>query len=94
MSRRQKMIEASKERIGALEEQLSRTLQPITPPGEVVQRLGSRVRQLKPRMIVKRLSNWEFLLIVTGSVMSAAMVILTVVRALFYFFGRRKRRTV
>ena len=92
MSRRQKIIDASKERINALEERLAGTLQPVTPPGEVVQRLGSRVRELKPRMIARRLSNWEFVLIVIGSVMSVAMMILTLVRALFYFFGRGKRR--
>ncbi len=91
MSRRQKLIDASKEHIGALEARLAGALQPVRPPREVVHRLRGRIRLPKPRLIARRLSDWEFVLIVTGSVMSVAVVILTAARALFHLFGRRGR---
>ena len=90
----EKRIEMAKEQIGELETYLSGALKPIRPPVDVVQRLQERIGSLEPSRIAKRLSNWELSIITVGSVMSAAMVILTVVRALFYFFERHKRSTV
>jgi len=90
----EKSIESAKEQVGVLENYLSGALKPIRPPADVIQRLQERIGSLEPSHIAKRLSNWELSIIIIGSVMSSAMVILTVVRALFYFFGRRKKRTV
>ena len=87
----EKSIEAAKKQVSELESYLSGTLKPIRPPAELVQRLQKRVGILEPNLIAKRLSNWELSIITVGSVMSATMVILTIVRALFYFFGRHKR---
>jgi len=63
----------------------------VRPPDEVMQRLRQRIGSLEPHIIAKRLSDWEFSLIIIGFVMSAAMVIVTIARAFFYFFRRGKR---
>ncbi|MCF6277349.1 MAG: hypothetical protein L3J16_01165 [Anaerolineales bacterium] len=92
MRKMEKRIEGSGDQINMVEDYLAHTLKAVRPPGDVMQRLQERIGSLEPHLIVKRLSNWELVLIVTGSVMSAAVVILTVARALFYFFGRRGGR--
>ena len=74
-----------------LETYLDKAMHSVKPPDDVMNRLRTRIGSLEPSIIAKRLSNWEFTIITIGSVMSAAMVILTVARALFYFFGRSKR---
>ncbi len=86
--------QATKEEVKELEKSLSSTLKSIRPPSDVMKRLEERIGRLEPIRIAKRISNWELSIIIAGSVMSATMVILTVVRALFYFFGRQKRQRV
>ena len=88
------MKKVEKERVNELENSLSGLLTPVRPPSDVMQRLKERIGSLEPQRIAKRLSNWELSIITIGSVMSAAMVILTITRALFYFFGRHKRSIV
>ena len=80
--------------ISGIENTLSHALTPVSPSVDVVKRLKERIGNLEPNRIAKRLSNWELSIITVGSVMSAAMVILTIVRALFYFWGRSKRSAV
>mgnify|MGYP007066212741 FL=1 len=93
MNRRiEKKIQAAKEEVSELENSLSGTLQSIRPPSEVMQRLQERIGKLEPNRIAKRISAWELSIIIAGAVMSVAMVILTVARALFYFFSRQKKQ--
>ena len=91
MSRVERRIDSAKEEVNELEGVLAGALKPVRAAGDVMQRLQNRIGSLEPHPIVKRLPDWEFLIIVGGSVMSVAMVIVTVARALFYFFGRSKR---
>ena len=93
MKRLAKRIESAKEQVDTLEKTLSGTLKPVHPPSAVMQRLKSRIGNLEPHHIAKRLTNWELWIITVGSVMSVAMVILTIVRAIYFFFRRRNRRT-
>ena len=72
-----------------LEEHLAGTLKPITPPRELVTRLRERIRFPEREEIVSRLGNWKRLFLVYSGVMSGMLVIITVARALFYFWGRR-----
>ncbi len=74
-----------------IETYLDTAMRTVRPPEDVMQRLRKRIGTLEPHIIAKRLSNWEFFLIIIGCVMSVAMVIVTIARALFYFFGRGKR---
>ena len=93
MNRIEKEIQADKEQVSELESSLSGVLTPVRPPADVMQRLKERIGSLEPHRIAKRLSNWELSIITIGSVMSVAMVILTITRALFYLFGRRRGST-
>ena len=74
-----------------LEKYLDSAMRSVRPPDDVMQRLRERIGSLEPNIIAKRLTNWEFSLILVGSVMSAAMVIVTIARALYYLFSRSKR---
>ena len=74
-----------------IEAYLDNAMRSVRPPEDVMQRLRKKIGQLEPHVIAKRLSNWEFTLIIIGSVMSAAMVIVTIARALYYMFGRSER---
>jgi len=74
-----------------LESYLDNAMRTVRPPDDVMQRLRNRIGSLEPTVIAKRISNWELTIITIGSVMSAAMVILTIARAFYYFFNRSKR---
>ncbi len=75
-------------KIQAMEDHLSGALRPISLPGDFAHRVRARIRFPEREMLSRRLSNWEFALIVTGSVMSAALAIATVARAFYYFFRK------
>lgn len=74
-----------------LETLLDSTMRSVRPPEDVMKRLRNKIGSLEPNIIAKRLSNWEFTIIIMGSVMAVATVILTIARAFFYFFNRSKR---
>ena len=74
----------------ALEAHLAGTLRPVTPPKDVVKRLRERIRFPQPREIASHLrTEWTKMWLVFGGVMSGFLVIITIARAFFYFFGRR-----
>ena len=76
--------------LNELEAHLAGTLRRVTPPGEVVKRLRARIRFPQPHEIALHLrKEWTRMWLVFGGVMSGFLVIITVARALFYFFGRR-----
>lgn len=72
-----------------LEERLSRTLKPVRPPRDVVQRLRERIRFPAREEIQSRLQDWKRMFFVFGGVMSGLLVMITVARALYYLVGRR-----
>jgi len=72
-----------------LEAHLAGTLKPVAPPREFVRRLRGRIHFPPREEIVSRLRNWNRWLFVLGGVISGALMILTVARALFHLFGRR-----
>jgi hypothetical protein len=78
------------EDLEALEAHLAGTLRPVTPPKDFVQRLRGRIRLPKGDVIVNRLRDWNRLFLVFGSVMSGMVIVITLARALYYMFGRRK----
>ena len=88
MSKRQEKL--SSENIESLEAHLAGTLRPVSPPKDFVQRLKDRVHLPERDVIVSRLRDWNRLFLVFGSVMSGMMILITVARALYYMFGRRK----
>ena len=88
MSKRQEKL--SPENIESLEAHLAGTLQPVAPSKDFVRRLKDRVHLPERGVIVSRLRDWNKLFLVFGSVMSSMVVLITVARALYYMFGRRK----
>ena len=80
----------SEDQIDALEAHLAGTLRPVIPPMDVLQRVRERIQSLPSQEIVSRLrGDWQRLFVVLGGVMSGFVVLLTIARALYYFFGRR-----
>ena len=88
MSKRQDNL--SPENIEYLEAHLAGTLRPVSPPKDFVQRLRDRVRIPERDVLVSRLRDWRKLFLVFGSVMSGMVILITIARALYYMFGRRK----
>jgi hypothetical protein len=75
--------------IDAIEGRLAGTLRPVSPPVEFVQKLRGHIQLPEGNVIVFRLRSWTDLLFILGGVLSGAMVILTLARAMYYLFGRR-----
>jgi hypothetical protein len=71
-----------------IEERLTRTLRPIRPSRDVVQRLRERIRFPAPEEIRSRLQDWKQMFLVFGGVMSGLLVMITVARAFFYLVKR------
>lgn len=82
------MKDESDTRLNELEAHLAGTLKPVTPPTDLVQRLRERIDFPQPREMRYRIGDWNRLFVIYGSVMSGLLVIITVARALFYFFRR------
>jgi len=88
MTKRQDKL--SPENIESLEAHLAGTLRPVAPPKDFVQHLRDRIRLPEREVIVSRLRDWKRLFLVFGSVMSGMVILITIARALYYMFGRRK----
>ena len=72
-----------------LEAHLAGTLRPVTPPGDYVQRLRSRVHMPNPRRIAERIASWRSLFIAIGGTLSIILLMVTVARALFHLVARK-----
>lgn len=77
------------EQMDDIEDRLAGTLRPVRPRRDFVRRLREHIR-IPPRdEIVVRLHDWERLALVFGGVLSGAVFILTVARAMYHLVGRR-----
>jgi len=88
MSKQQDKL--SPENIESLEAHLAGTLRPVSPSKDFVHQLRNRIRLPERSIIVSRLRDWNRLFLVFGSVMSGMVVLITIARALYYLFGRRR----
>ena len=80
---------ADYERLDVLERQLAGALRPVAPPRALLTRLRSRIHFPDRSEIADRLRDWQTLTIALVSVLSGALAIITVARALFHMVGRR-----
>lgn len=87
MARRKKTT-APPESLEPLEAHLAGTLKPVRPPREFVRGLRDRIRLPDARLVAERI-HWGSLVLAVGTVMSVAVLLLTLARALFHFFSRR-----
>jgi hypothetical protein len=78
------------ERLDAVEAHLAGALRRVAPSHELLRRLRDRIRFPESREIVVRLQDWRRLFVVLGGVLSGALVLLTLARALFHLVGRRQ----
>ena len=79
----------SQERLDAIERQLAGALRPVVPPRDLIQRLRGRIRIPDRSEIASRLRDWRTLMLVLGGVLSGALMLITLARALFHLVGRR-----
>ncbi|MFN8385603.1 MAG: hypothetical protein U0V48_08560 [Anaerolineales bacterium] len=68
----------------ALEAHLAGTLKPVSPPGDLLQRLRDRIRFPARAEIVLRFQDWRRLFLIFGGVMSGLLLLITVARAFFH----------
>ncbi len=80
----------SDDQLDALEAHLAGTLRRVTPPMEVAKRLRERIHFPQSKVIVLRIRDWRRMFLVFGGVMSGRVALLTLARALYYFFGRKQ----
>ncbi len=80
----------SDDQLNALEAHLAGTLRRVSPPMEVARRLRERIHFPQRNVIVLRIRDWRRMFLVLGGVMSGMVAIMTVARALYYFFGRKQ----
>ena len=86
---RSKSITPPEEILSDLEASLAGTLRPVRPSKDFILRLRDRVRRAEPYMLAERIANWRSFLVVIGGVISGALLMITVARALFHLVGRR-----
>jgi len=80
----------AEEQLEELEAQLAGALRPVRPPQGVLQRLRGRIRIPDRSEITGRLQDYQTLVLVLGSVLSGALVLITIARALYHLVGRRE----
>lgn len=89
MSFREQLINASREKISALEGKLSGVLRPIPPRREFVRGLEQKIQAVRQPAIVRSLSNVQFFLLLLAGLVSAALLVVIGLRALLSLFGGR-----
>ncbi len=77
------------EQIDAIEGRLAGTLRRVTPPPGFVTRLRGHIHVPERSEIAIRLYEWERLLVIFAGILSGAVAVLTVARAMYHLFGRR-----
>ena len=82
MSKKDEFLKASKDRMVALENQLSSAFQPIKPRQEFVKGLRQRIDVLHQPSVVGHLSFMQFLFVVLAGVFSATILMVMGTRAL------------
>ncbi len=87
MSNHRSMLDA--EQIDAIEGRLAGTLRRVVPPPGFVTRLRGHIHVPERTEIAMRLYEWERLLVIFAGILSGAVAVLTVARAMYHLFGRR-----
>ncbi len=77
------------QQLDEIEGRLAGTLRRVTPPPDFVTQLRSHIHMPQREAIAIRLYEWERLMFVVGGVLSGAVAILTLARAMYHLFGRR-----
>jgi hypothetical protein len=84
------LADASLATISALENQLSGTLKPVAPRQEFVHGLGERIQAGNRAALVNHVANWHILALLIASLVSLAMLLAMVARALLALSGKKR----
>ncbi len=82
--------DASKEKFASLENQLSGVLKPIKPRKEFVHGVAQRIQTAPRATFVDRIANWHLLAMVIAGLISLAVFLAIVGRALFSLVGKKR----
>ena len=83
------VVDASKAKIAMLENRLSGTLKPVSPRREFVHGLGNRIQTGKQANFVDRLPGWHYLAVLIAGLVSLAVLLAVVTRALLGLSRKR-----
>ncbi len=78
-----------RENFEALESHLAGTLKRVPAPSDLFQRLYERIQLPTPNEITLRLNDWRKLIFIFGGVLSGALLLITLARALYHVIGRK-----
>jgi hypothetical protein len=90
MERRKKNADASKAKISSMENRLSGTLKVVTPRQEFVHGLGQRILAGNRGTLVNRVVNWHILAALIAGLVSLAVLLAMVARALLMLSGKKR----
>ena len=85
-----KLVAASVARISALENRLSGTLKPVAPRREFVKGLGQRIQSERRTTLVNRIASWPILAMLIAGLVSLAILLAMVARALLALSGKKR----
>jgi hypothetical protein len=81
---------ASMAKISSMENQLSGILKPIAPRREFVQGLGTRMQVVNRVSLVNQVANWHILAALIAGLISLAVLLAMVARALLSLSGKKR----
>lgn len=84
-----KLADASAKNL-SLENRLSGTLKPVAPRREFVNGLGQRIQAGSRASLVNQVANWHILAILVAGLLSLAVFLAMVARALFVLYGKKR----
>jgi len=94
MSKREKFLNASKERLGSIEKHLSGIFQPINPRKEFVNTVRQRIQVIREPNVVNRFTVYQIALVILLGIFILLVLIVMVVRALLSLFSKSGMKKV
>jgi hypothetical protein len=73
-----------------METRLANALRHVEPPRKLVQTMRNRVNFAPPVTVAKRLHDTRYMVLLLGGVLTASLVVASVVRALFYLVNKAR----
>jgi hypothetical protein len=90
-SRVKKLADASMEKIASLENRLSGVLRPIKPSKEFIHGVAHRIQTGVPSVhLVDRIANWHIIAMLIAGLISLAVFLAVVGRALLSLLGKKR----
>ena len=84
------LADATKAKISLMENRLSGTLKPVAPRQEFVHGLGQRIQTGNRTTFVNPAANWHLIAILIAGLVSLAMLLAMVARAILSQSGKRR----